>query len=148
MITTSKGLKKLEASDYATQLYNSDGAFNGNVDVLEALLDKKIEGPVTLWSGNWSSGSITVPDTDRYNYFGVLTTGGVMNIVAKNGATGLRGCSGYWNTDNDALYVEGFVASHNGDIWTWVACAGLYHYATASNSVKNSRSVTAIYGLI
>lgn len=99
----------------------------------------------TLWTGSWSSGTITVPDTDQYNVFIIyMVDMGTAIPVLKHGIY-LRGWGG---AAGDVAASFQFAATHQGDIWTLVSCTGMNHNSTSNHGTATSKTVSAIVGLI
>ena len=109
----------------------------------------------TLFSGNWSSGSITVSETAYYNVFLIYVSGVNEVVVAMknssgNQINGIGGCS--WDKIASAgavsdgyTSITGFRATLSGTTWTMV---GLVRHNTVQNHNFAASTVTKIVGLI
>ena len=109
----------------------------------------------SLFSGNWSSGSITVSETAYYNVFLIYVSGVNEVVVAMknssgNQINGIGGCS--WDKIASAgavsdayTSITGFRATLSGTTWTMV---GLVRHNTVQNHNFAASTVTKIVGLI
>ena len=97
---------------------------------------------VELWSGTWTTGSITVPGIQDYTVFRVTMAGQGTDIIATRHTQYLRGTGGYCRITSDAsIYFLAATVSNN--TLTFSAC-------TAWNMGKQSwdaMTVTGIYGI-
>lgn len=104
----------------------------------------------TLWTGSWSSGSITVPDSDKYSAFAITVDGygliGVMNgprtfVAGFNTATG--------DTAASAVYSRFVGIDVNGTTWTKRYFSQLAHNPSGNHTAKSTdKTITSIVGLI
>lgn len=96
-----------------------------------------------LWNGTWSSGYITVPNTDKYIAF-MLDINNSPAIAFRLGDE-VHGYSILGTPDSPAQYIKFFRASVSGDTWTLTAMkqtnhhtADPWHYTSPSSMVVNS----------
>lgn len=90
-----------------------------------------------LWEGEWSSGTITVPNTSRYTGFQIFMVGISSTILAMKHVDRIRGLGGFASEENSNITTYSFSASYSGDTWTFNACRG----------GNNERTVSKIVGL-
>ena len=90
-----------------------------------------------LWEGEWSSGTITVPNTGRYTGFQIFMVGMTSTILALKHVDRIRGLGGFASEENTNTTTYHFSASYRGDAWTFNACRG----------GSNERTVSKIVGL-
>ena len=105
----------------------------------------------TLWSGTWNSGSITVPNIDKYHLYFIYTVSrtsgaamGTVIIVARMGQW-LRGMGGY-NTDTPA-FEHYYFNAQSTDSWqsvTFIECA----HQRNDGSATSYLTVTQIIGIV
>lgn len=104
----------------------------------------------TLWTGTWSSGSITVPDSDKYSAFIITVEGygliGLMNDQ-RNFVTGFSTATG----DTATSIVQSRLAGIdvNGTTWTKRYFSQLGHLPSGNHNAKlTDKTITSIVGLI
>lgn len=71
----------------------------------------------TLWSGSWSEGSITVPDTAKYRTF-LIKFGTRYMFAINNGGNRIVGTYFFVSNNGQNIYQNQFEADISGDIWT------------------------------
>jgi hypothetical protein len=103
----------------------------------------------TLWSGSWSSGTISVPNFDKYNIFLVGMEGQGTEILAIKRATGtyLRGVGGY-TSDAPVPMSYFFAATYSGTNLAWVACNSITHLDGGAHGAITARTVNLIRGVV
>lgn len=97
---------------------------------------------VELWSGTWTTGSITVPGLQNYTIFRITMVGQGTDIIATRHTQYLRGTGGYCRSTSDAS-IYFLAATVSGNTISFGAC-------TAWNMGKQSwdaMTVTGIYGI-
>ena len=111
-----------------------------------AELRKQLDTGKTLWSGNWSSGSITVPDLNKYNLFKINMNGIASSIWAYRTAAYFRGLSGMGGQGVAYTYQLG--ASVSGNTLALEACHGFKHNPSSNHGAATSYSISEIIGII
>lgn len=71
----------------------------------------------TLWSGSWSEGSMTVPDTAKYRTF-LIKFGARYMFAINNGGNRIVGTYFFVSNNGQNIYQNQFEADISGDIWT------------------------------
>ena len=112
-------------------------------DILNALFNPFGK---SLWKGTWSSGSISVPDTDKYSVF-LLSQNGTPVIALKNGTT-IRGFGISGQNSNNSHYTRVFGATCSGSTWNLQFNNMLYHAPSSSHGAGSSSFITEIIGLV
>lgn len=100
-----------------------------------------------LWSGTWSSGTITVPDSDKYFAF-VIYIGNNAAICMREGTSALRGYTITATSATGTQYVKIFYATTSGNTWTWGFAKQLTHTESSNHGASATQSITKIVGLI
>ncbi len=96
-----------------------------------------------LWSGSWSSGTITVPDSDQYSMFKITMSGEGTVIIASKNSNFIRGGNSFPNSASSAVQYH-FAATFSGTAWT-------LGYCTKNNVGSTSFSkntITSIIGIL
>lgn len=101
----------------------------------------------SLWSGNWSSGSITVPNTSNYHIFKIGMSGQGTAVLAVKQSPHIRGIGGY-TTDGHVITTYQFTATYSEDEWTLVMCDSIAHNTSAGHGGASTRTITSIVGVI
>ena len=105
--------------------------------------------PKLLWSGSWSSGTITVPGFTDYLIFLIKSSSGDMAVCWFDVGTSyklLLGGAQYALNATQQLHFT-FRASFNGDTLTLQHAYALEHTYNAGHTASYSRSISQIYGL-
>lgn len=74
----------------------------------------------TLWTGEWSSGTITVPGSSNYGTF-MINVGGQWMFAQRRdsgGAPMVGGDSAFLSSDTNRIYQNLFRCTVDGDQWT------------------------------
>ena len=109
-----------------------------------------------IWSGSWSSGSITVSNANYYNVFGIAnSTNNVVTIWSrgkgKGKAAGIHGVSGFAQaTSQDHIWFSSFYISTDsaGTRWTLTGANQVNMNPDTSNMTHSNLTVTNIYGIM
>ena len=110
------------------------------------ILNIPVNGAV-LWEGSWTSGTITVPNTDKYKMFILGFAGQGTTVIAVKHNTHIRGAGGYSSATPTITYYQ-FTATFEGDVWTFVAANSLQHTPNNDHSKAENITLTQILGLI
>lgn len=103
--------------------------------------------PKLLWSGSWSSGSITVGEFSSYKLFLAQTTDGDSAICWKDGNL-LLGGGLYPLSGTSGQIGYSLRASFSANSLTMQNSYATIHTIGGQHSDKYSRTVNAIYGLL
>lgn len=103
--------------------------------------------PKLLWSGSWSSGSITVCDFSSYKLLLAQTTDGDSAICWKDGSL-LLGGGLYPLSGTGGQMAYSFRAGFSANTLTLQNSYALVHGINGSHSGQYTRTVKAIYGLL
>lgn len=103
--------------------------------------------PKLLWSGSWTSGSITVDGFSSYKLLLVQTTDGDSAICWKDGSL-LLGGGLYPLSGTGGQMAYSFRAGFSANTLTLQNSYALVHGINGSHSGQYTRTVKAIYGLL
>lgn len=98
-----------------------------------------------LWTGSWSSGDITVPDTDKYTMFLIKLANYSLYIPAIKYSSNIRGLGGY--AAADSVISAQFAGTFSGNTWTLANANSMIHKPDGSQTLA-ARNVEKIIGLI
>lgn len=104
----------------------------------------------SLWSGTWSSGSQTIPSTDKYYAFIVTVAGSPMLAVKDEGVVIAYSITPSSTSGSSAQYIKAAVFNISGNTWTINRIKQLNHNetGTAHTASTTTLNVTRIVGLI
>ena len=143
---------KLEAAAVVNNLTTTAEGYALDARQGKTLLDQISNGipekGKLLWEGTWSSGSITLENSDKYSVFLVQFGTWVPGIAIKNPHQAniiFLGISA--NSTN--LYLTGYYAERTDNTWAFGSGGGC-SFQLHSNTVSSSQlpAITRIYGLI
>lgn len=103
--------------------------------------------PKLLWSGSWTSGTITVSEFSSYKLLLVQTTDGDSAVCWKDGSL-LLGGGIYPLSESSGQMVYSVRASFSGNSLTMQNSYALVHGISGNHSGQYGRTVSAIYGLL
>nr|DAD87652.1 MAG TPA: hypothetical protein [Siphoviridae sp. ctoMB99] len=103
--------------------------------------------PKLLWSGSWSSGSITVSEFSTYKLLLVQTTDGDSAICWKDGSL-LLGGGLYPLSGTSGQMAYSLRASFSTNMLTMQNSYAIVHGISGQHSDQYGRTVSAIYGLL
>lgn len=96
-----------------------------------------------LWTGTWSSGTISVPGSSEYGLFQIRLSGQGTTIPVLKYGQHLRGMGGY-SSATPTIITYQFTATISGDTWTFVACNSENHSTNAVTSLV----ISSICGIV
>lgn len=104
----------------------------------------------TLWSGSWSEGSITVPDTAKYRTF-LIKFGTRYMFAINNGGNRIVGTYFFVSNNGQNIYQNQFEADISGNTWSIHSQTQVGHLGGAGHSqitqVNPGNVVEEIVGL-
>ena len=132
--------------DTYTRSGNPSGWYEGSANWVKSITGKTVMKK--LWSGSWSSGSITVPNTSDYTMFLIGVSGhGTWIPAFEQDENYVRGMGGYVNaTPTDYSYQFG--ATLSGNTWTYVYSDYLYHGSGSTHGTRSKTTISSIWGVI
>lgn len=87
----------------------------------------------TLWTGTWSSSSITVPDTDKYRTF-IIKFGTQYMTAIRNLDDSITGTLFFASNNGQNVYQNLFTATVSGNRWTVKTQTQFGHYGSGEHS--------------
>lgn len=103
--------------------------------------------PLLLWSGSISSGTITVPNWDRYRTASIgIGTRNFIGMITDNGALGICGVVPTSNSSDQTIYAASFTSSGND-----VTLGGenrMVHTGSGSHDEASSMIISNIWGIV
>lgn len=109
----------------------------------------RASGAKLLWSGSWSSGSITVPDFSKYCAF-ILTMEGqgtTMPVYRAPGSGFMRGMNGYTSA-TPTIVTYHFACTVSGETLTFVACNNMTQIPSAGHGAYVNNVVSGLWGVV
>lgn len=102
----------------------------------------------SLWSGSWTTGTISVPNTAKYTMFAVKNKAMAVYIPCFKYGNNIRGGAFFTNASGGTQYMSDFTATISGETWTYVQCCNRQNTAKWQNSQTKAVEVTNIYGVM
>ena len=104
-----------------------------------------------LWTGNYSSGTLEVPNISKYHTFEVTFSGAATHALcftAGSGDTGyLRGIGGYCSATNIIDYYVGLTLDFTTETLTWVNCINRQMNISTNAITTSALTITSIIGI-
>lgn len=140
-ISAAQGsIKTLQTNMTAAQ--ENISAAQGNISAIQTQVNA-LE-PVTLWSGTWDQGSITVPGITNWRVLHLaVTSGNVLAIASSSLAQGIGISIG--SGSHKTLAVRFTI---DGDTCTMVTAHSLNHEESDAHGARADINVTKIHGII
>ncbi len=98
-----------------------------------------------LWSGNWTSGSITAEGFQDYTLFFLHPYGGVHSIIAMKVGDTLRGIGGQTGDGNQTVLT--LQATCSGNTLSGLKCFWMNHAVSGNHGTKTDVGIADIYGV-
>ena len=144
--TADEGVMEKQGSVY---LATSDtgNAYVSRNNVRDKILDYGFVGKL-LWEGNWSSGTISIPETSQYTLFMMYTltsTGSAMAtpiLGMKYNTSWIRGLGAY--NSSTTLFISTVAITLSGNSWELQQVIS----NNFTSDVKSNIIISRIYGLI
>ena len=102
----------------------------------------------SLWSGSWTTGTISVPNTAKYTMFAVKNKAMAVYVPCFKYGNNIRGGTFFTNASGGTQYMSDFTATISGETWTYVQCCNRQNTAKWQNSQTKAVEVTNIYGVM
>lgn len=99
-----------------------------------------------LWTGTWSSGSITVPNTEDYLAYLITLKDQAIIAIRDEANQNIRGMMTAPTSANQ--WIRSFVCNYSGNTWSSMIGYELAHSTTGAHSGKADGAVTKIVGLV
>ena len=102
----------------------------------------------TLWTGTWSSGSITVSGVSGYHSIIVMVdTNDPIMCYKSNSGNNFRGATIIGSASANNQYAKVFDCAISGDTLTWNYSKELGHNASGNHNSGSSKTVSKIIGV-
>lgn len=142
LVQTSNIIDDLTHADTAKPLSANQGK------VLKALIDS-IKTKKLLWAGAWNTGTISVPDFDKYSIFQFHLSGAGGDIlISKEDIQYISGAVGFISADTLTFYNYIFSGTYSGTTLTRNYSGVIAQTIATAAMTKTAVAVTKIYGII
>ena len=117
-------------------------------EVLKALIDS-IKTKKLLWAGAWNTGTISVPNFDKYSIFQFHLSGAGGDIlISKEDIQYISGTVGFISADTLTFYNYIFSGTYSGTTLTRNYSGVIAQTIATAAMTKTAVAVTKIYGII
>lgn len=122
-------------------------------DILQKIVKYISARGKTLWTGEWSSGTITVPGSSNYGTFMINLAGQWMPAQRRDsgGVPMVGGDIAFLSNDTGRIYQNLFRCTVDGDQWTLVAHNQCGHILgsdhVANTTGEGNKVITQIIGM-
>lgn len=121
--------------------------FQKTGETLQAILEYFRLKDKVLWTGSWSSGSITVPNTAKYSKFKICMGTLYLEGIKVNGSQ-IFGTISFRGSSGTTIYQNVFTAKVSGNTWTIVGHGQMGHNQAGNHGTYgNTSEVTEIVGI-
>ena len=121
--------------------------FQQTGETIQAILEYFRLKDKVLWTGSWSSGSITVPNTAKYSKFKICMGTLYLEGIKVNGSQ-IFGTISFRGSSGTAIYQNVFTAKVSGNTWTIVGHGQMGHNQAGNHGTYgNALEVTEIIGI-
>lgn len=99
--------------------------------------------PRLLWSGSWTTGSISVPDVSKYSILIFVNNSGVASGIVLGSSINAFGIK----NDTDDQVTCAVAANINGNTISLTNAYALQHTSNSDHATASTITITAIYGI-
>ena len=111
----------------------------------------------TIWYGGWSSGSVNIPDWQKYRvfllFFGTSTSRDAAPVIAFRDSSNsdqsyITGIGAQAVQENRNQIIYSVLIETSGDTWTIIRSANVTHNASGSHSAGQTKGIYEVRGLL